>query len=77
MSTSTSTTSSRPAAACPTCSTLLLTPDWSESAGTDKTLHLWHCPMCGSDFQTVDEDTCAHVSDADAMREFWPTLLVA
>ncbi len=39
---------------CPQCELPLLTPECSECLSDHRTMHMWHCPMCGHDFATVD-----------------------
>ena len=69
--------SCRLSAKCPRCEFLLLEPEWSESVDGHKSVYLWHCPFCGNDFQTIDEDVFPVVSDDEAIQDFFPTLLVA
>lgn len=74
----------RHSANCPCCGIKLISPEWSESVSAENTLNLWHCPICGTDFETTDRV----VSDgkvvlvemppiSEITEEFMPNLLVA
>ena len=67
----------RCSAKCVQCKTTLLFADWSESVGDGKTVHIWHCPMCGHEFETVDSVAEETLSEAELVEEFLPNLLVA
>ena len=43
----------RVSAKCPQCELPLLMPECSECTN-QRTVHFWHCPICGQNFQTVD-----------------------
>jgi endogenous inhibitor of DNA gyrase (YacG/DUF329 family) len=44
----------RISAKCPQCELPLLTPERSECVSDRRTVHFWHCPICGQDFETAD-----------------------
>ena len=64
-------------ARCAQCGTVLIFPEWSESAGEQKITHIWHCLVCGNEFETKDDATEQSPSDAELVQEFLPNLLVA
>jgi Zn ribbon nucleic-acid-binding protein len=72
-----STPHKRYAGECPRCASVLLCPEWSEQVAADRVVNLWHCAVCGHDFETVDERAGAAPSPAELMRAFFPSLLVA
>lgn len=74
---STSLAALRISTACDRCKTHLITPEWSESINERQTIHIWSCPICGNEFQTVDERAERTFSDDDLAQEFLPNLLVA
>ena len=39
---------------CPRCEMPLIVPESSEYVGNRPTVHIWHCPICGIDFETID-----------------------
>jgi hypothetical protein len=71
------TTSLRCSAKCVQCGTLLIFPEWSESVGERQAIHIWHCPVCGREFETTDNVIEQTLSDAELIEEFLPNLLVA
>ena len=74
---STSIASVRISAKCDRCKTPLISPEWSEVAGPNETIHIWHCPICDNEFETVDTKNDQTMSDADVIEDFFSTLLVA
>ncbi|HEY6859453.1 MAG TPA: hypothetical protein VI358_06675 [Pseudolabrys sp.] len=64
-------------ARCVQCGTALIFPEWSESAGEQKTTRIWHCLVCGNEFETRDDVIEQSPSDAELVQEFLPNLLVA
>jgi ribosomal protein L37AE/L43A len=56
---------------------LLIFPEWSESVGERQAVHIWHCPVCGREFETTDNAIEQTLSDAELIEEFLPNLLVA
>lgn len=67
----------RVSTACDQCKTHLITPIWSEAIDERQTVHIWSCPICGNEFQTVDERPELVLSDDELAQEFLPNLLVA
>lgn len=67
----------RHSARCAQCGTALIFPEWSENAGGQKTTHIWHCLVCGNEFETRDDGVEQSPSDAELVQEFLPNLLVA
>jgi len=74
---STSLAALRISTTCDRCKTLLIAPEWSESINERETVHIWSCPICGNEFQTVDDRAERTFSDDDLAQEFLPNLLVA
>ena len=74
---STSVGSLRISAACNKCKTHLIAPEWSECINDRQTLHFWCCPICGNEFETVDDRAERVLSEAELAQEFLPNLLVA
>ena len=67
----------RHSANCPCCGIKLISPEWSESVGAENTLNLWHCPICGTDFETTDRVVEVMPPISEITEEFMPNLLVA
>ncbi len=67
----------RCSAKCPQCGTALISPEWSESVGKQKTTHIWHCLVCENEFETMDDIVEQKPSEAEIIQEFLPSLLVA
>jgi hypothetical protein len=74
---STSLAGLRVATACERCKTHLIAPVWSETVNERQTVHIWSCPICGNEFQTVDDRPEPVLSDDELAQEFLPNLLVA
>ena len=74
---STSLASLRISAECSRCKTHLIAPEWSEYVSKQETVHIWHCPICGNEFETVDNSIVPTLSDDELVEEFLPVLLVA
>ena len=64
-------------AKCVQCGTALIFPEWSESVSDRQTINIWHCPVCGHEFETTDNVVEPTPSDAELIEEFLPNLLVA
>jgi len=63
---------------CVQCGNMVfISPEWSESAKDQKTIHIWHCLVCGHEFETIDELLEHKPSDAELIEKFMPNLLVA
>jgi transcription elongation factor Elf1 len=67
----------RHSANCPCCGIKLISPEWSESVSAENTLNLWHCPICGTDFETTDRVVEEMPPISEITEEFMPNLLVA
>ena len=67
----------RVSAQCERCMTPLIAPEWSEAIDTNQTVHIWHCPACGHEFETFDRAGCGSMSDEEVIADFFPNLLVA
>jgi len=65
-----------PTAECSHCKIRLAAPEWSERAD-GATVHIWHCPVCGREFETRDEADPRALTDAEAIRDQFANLLVA
>ena len=73
----TSIASLRCSAECPCCGTVLLCPEWSESVGPQDIVNIWHCSVCGNEFESTDKGIASTLSHAELVRAFFPNLLVA
>ena len=62
---------------CTQCGATLIFPEWSECAKDQETTCIWHCIVCGHDFETTDNIVDKAPSDAELYQEFLPNLLVA
>jgi hypothetical protein len=62
---------------CDRCQAFLMAPEWSESLNERETVHLWFCPVCGNEFQTVDNRAEPVFTEAELAQEFLPNLMVA
>lgn len=62
---------------CIRCGTALVTPEWTESVGDHETTCIWHCAICGHEFETTDNVIEQKPTDAEIVEEFLPNLLVA
>ena len=62
---------------CTRCGIHLTAPEWSERIGGAETVHIWHCPWCGNEFETVDDSVTQTVSDEESIRDQFANLLVA
>jgi transcription elongation factor Elf1 len=67
----------RHSARCPRCEMKLILPDWSESLSETQTVNVWSCPICGQQFETIDDVVAAEPSESELAEEFLPELLVA
>jgi ribosomal protein L37AE/L43A len=55
----------------------LIFPELSETVAARETVNIWHCPICGNEFETTDKGVEKAPSDAELVQEFLPNLLVA
>jgi hypothetical protein len=62
---------------CEQCKTHLIAPEWSEAINVRQTVHIWSCPICGNEFETIDDGTEPVPSDTELAKEFLPNLMVA
>jgi len=62
---------------CGQCGTTLIFPEWSESTEDQETTCIWHCVVCGHEFETTDNVVEQAPSNAELYQEFLPNLLVA
>jgi len=64
---------------CAKCGYALFVPEWSEFVSEGLVINLWTCTNCGNRFETeacMPADTEAE-ADAEAIKDFFPSLLVA
>ena len=62
---------------CAKCGEQLIAPEWSEYLSQESVVNLWQCTKCGCQFET---EACTPVdseADALAIKDFFPSLLVA
>lgn len=64
-------------AECPRCGMVVLCPEWSESMGPQQIVNIWHCQICGNEFETAEQGVAKTLSDTELVRAFFPNLLVA
>ena len=69
--------SQRSASECRHCGAVLISPVWSVSAGAQETVTVWHCVICGHEFETTKQRATRETAQAELMRAFFPSLLVA
>jgi len=50
--------------------------DWSEAVDERQTIHLWHCPVCGYEFETLEDHVEPELTEASLVQEFLPNLIV-
>lgn len=62
---------------CANCGEPLIAPEWSEYVSEQLVLNLWSCTKCGSEFETKVSMLPDTKADAEAMTDFFPSLLVA
>lgn len=62
---------------CACCGATLISPEWSESTAGQKTVRIWHCIVCGHEFETTDDAVEPELPDTELVQEFLPNLLVA
>jgi tellurite resistance protein len=62
---------------CQHCGAVLISPEWWESASNGQTVMIWHCPICGNEFRTTENQAGKKTLDAELVRAFFPSLLVA
>ncbi len=62
---------------CAKCGEPLIAPEWSEFVGEGLVLNLWTCTNCGNRFETETSMPADAEADALAIKDFFPSLLVA
>ncbi len=62
---------------CVKCGTPLTVPEWSEIVSAGQATHIWHCPVCETEFETTDNCVEQAPSEEELIEEFLPNLLVA
>lgn len=67
----------RCSAKCVRCGAPLVIPEWSETVGAGQAIHIWHCPVCEHEFDTIDNVVEPTVSEDELIQRFLPNLLVA
>ena len=55
----------------------LIGPEWSETVDERQTVHIWRCPICGNEFETVENQIEQPLPNAELVQEFLPNLMVA
>ncbi len=63
-------------AECPRCKMSVVGDEWSEAVDERQTIHLWHCPMCGYEFETLEDHIEPALTEARLVQEFLPNLIV-
>lgn len=64
-------------AECPHCKIMLDAPEWSEAVDERQAVHLWRCPICGEEFETLDDQVEQPLPDQELVEDFGPNLMVA
>jgi hydrogenase maturation factor HypF (carbamoyltransferase family) len=62
---------------CEKCGEPLIAPEWSEYVSEDVVHNFWSCTKCGCEFETKVSMPADTKADAEAMADFFPSLLVA
>ena len=62
---------------CEKCGEPLIAPEWSEYVSEDVVHNLWSCTKCGCEFETKVSMPADTKANAEAMADFFPSLLVA
>ena len=62
---------------CPRCEMPLVMPEWSECISGKETIHIWHCPVCGKEFHTVDKMAAITMAGDNPIEDCFTCLLVA
>ena len=77
MATITSIRDSKFETSCDKCGEPLIAPEWSEFVSEGLVLNLWTCTNCGNRFETEASMLEDAEADAVAIKDFFPSLLVA
>ncbi len=62
---------------CVRCGTSSTIAEWSETVGNGQTTHVWRCPACDCEFETIDNVVEPRVQEDKLIEQFLPSLLVA
>ena len=62
---------------CKKCGDALIAPEWSEYVSEQLVLNIWSCPNCGNQFETKACMPADTEATAVAIKNFFPSLLVA
>ena len=62
---------------CAKCGEALIAPEWSKFVSEGLVLNLWTCTNCGNRFETETSMPEDAEADAVAIKDFFPSLLVA
>ena len=63
-------------AECPRCKVKVIGPEWSETV-EGRTVNVWRCPLCGLEFESIENRIDQPLPDAELVEEFLPNLMVA
>jgi transcription elongation factor Elf1 len=66
-----------PTTECTRCKMQVIGPEWSEGIDDRQTIHMWRCPICGNEFETIEDRIEQPVPDDELVDEFLPNLMVA
>jgi len=58
----------KPTVECIQCREELIAPAWSGHANTEEVRNLWHCPICGYMFETLDREATRPIDLAEEMQ---------
>ncbi len=64
-------------AECPRCMLKVIEAEWSEGVDERQTIHLWRCPSCGHEFETIEDHVEQPLPESQLVEEFLPNLMVA
>jgi transcription elongation factor Elf1 len=62
---------------CAKCGEQLIAPEWSEFVSEGLVVNVWTCTNCGNRFETEACMPADSEADAEAIKDFFPSLLVA
>jgi RNase P subunit RPR2 len=66
-----------PETTCAKCGEPLIAPEWSEFVSEGLVLNLWTCTSCGNRFETEVCMPADAEANAEAIKDFFPSLLIA
>lgn len=61
---------------CVQCGTPLIVPEWSEIVCAGQAFHIWRCPVCEYEFETIDNCVEQATPEDKRIEEFLPNFLV-